>query len=209
MKMKYKAAAVAAAMTAGAMVLPGIASAQSTLTVDIGTIYRDSVAAKSGSAQIEAKYGERAKTLQTNLQTAYKAFNDEVANAKKQLKPDGTLPPAEQEAFEKVRKTAADAQQALEDLRQEINEVQQYVQSQIFEKVSPITEKVRKERKAEIVVPRNVVLAFDPATDVTPSVLQQLNATMTTVAIVPPQQAPAQGAAPAPATPAKQQPQSR
>jgi Skp family chaperone for outer membrane proteins len=211
MKMTYKTAAAAAALTIGAMVLPQVAMAQSTLTVDVATLYRDSVAAKSGSSQIEAKYGDRAKTLQTNLQTAYKAFNDEVANAKKQLKPDGTLPPAEQEAFEKARKNAADAQQALDDLRQELNDVNQYVQYQIFDKVGPIAEKVRKDRKAETVVPRNVVLAFDPTADITATVLQQLNATLTTVSITPPQpqQAPAQGAQAAPANPPKQQPQSR
>ncbi len=59
-------------------------------------------------------------------------------------------------------------------------------------------------------LPRDAVLAFDPAGDITPAVLQQLNATVTTVTITPPQpqQAPA-AAAPAPTTPPKQQPQSR
>ncbi len=215
MKMMYKAAIAAAAVTAGAMIVPQAALAQaapSTLTVDMNTIYRDSVAAKSGGAQVDAKYGERARTLQTNLQTAYKAFQDEVANAKKQLKPDGTLPPAEEQAYEKTRKSAADAQQAFNDLRQEINEVTQYVQYQILDKVGPIAEKVRKDRKGDVVVPRDAVLAFDPAGDITPAVLQQLNATVTTVTITPPQQSQAAAPAPttpAPATPPKQQPQSR
>lgn len=210
MKTKFKAAAIAAAVTAGALVLPGVANAQSTLTVDVATIYRDSVAAKSGGTQIEAKYGERARTLQATLQTAFKAYNDEVAKAKTMLKPDGTLPPAEQDAFEKARKNAADAQQQMEDLRQEINDVQQYVQYQIMDKLGPIAEKVRKDRKAELVVARNVALAFDPAADITSTVLQQLNATVTTVTITPPQQPGAPAAAtPAPAAPSKQQPQSR
>ncbi len=211
MKTTYKAALAAAVFAAGAIVAPQVAMAQSTLTVDVATLYRDSVAAKSGGAQIEAKYGDRAKTLQANLQTAYKAFNDQVALARKAVKPDGTLPPADQEAFEKARKNAADAQQAFDDLRQELNDVNQYVQYQIFDKVGPIAEKIRKDRKAEIVIPRNVVLAFDPASDITPGVLQQLNATITTVSITPPAQGAAPAAAPAatPTTPPKSQPQSR
>ncbi|MBY0520837.1 MAG: hypothetical protein K2P79_10465, partial [Sphingomonas sp.] len=83
------------------------------------------------------------------------------------------------------------------------------------DKLVPITENIRKQRKGDTVIPRNALLAFDPANDITAVALQQLNATMTTVSITPPQQnAPAAGGTTAPAkpattTPAKPQPQSR
>lgn len=212
MKITYQVAAFAAAMTISAVALPHVAVAQTTLTVDVGTLYAESVAAKSGNAQLEAKYGDRIKTIQTNYQTAGKAWNDQVEAARKLLKPDGTgtLPPATETSLAQARKNLTDAQQQVDEIRQEIDYVRQYVQSQIFEKMAPIAEKIRKERKAEIVMPRNVVLAFDPSTDITASVLQQLNATMTTVSItLPQQQAPAPAGTAQPATPPKQQPQTR
>lgn len=214
MKMLAKSAALAAVMTAGVMALPGVASAQSTLTVDINTLYSDSSAAKSGSSQIQAKYGATAQTLKSNLDAAYKAYDDAVTAARKVAKPDGTLAPADAEALGKARQKAADAEQQYTALVQEVQRVDQYVRYQILEKVGPIAEQVRKSKNSTVVLPRDATLAFDPASDITPAVLQQLNATMTTVSITPPQpqQAPAQ-AAPTPAPAAsgkpKQQPQSR
>ncbi|MGJ3649581.1 OmpH family outer membrane protein [Sphingomonas sp. GlSt437] len=214
MKMLAKSAALAAAMTAGALALPGVASAQSTLTVDINTLYSDSSAAKSGASQIQAKYGATAQTLKANLDAAYKALDDATAAARKVAKPDGTLAPTapEADAYAKARQKAAEAEQQYSAFIQEVQRVDQYVRYQILEKVGPIAEQVRKTKNSNIVVPRDQTLAFDPATDITPAVLQQLNATMTTVSITPPQQqqAPAQGTpAPAPTQPAKQQPKSR
>lgn len=213
MKTKFYQAAVAAMLAAAAMaVTPSVAFAQTTLVVDIDQISRDSVAAKSGSAQIEAKYGARIKTVRASFDAALKGWNDQVAIAKPLIKPNTPLPPATEKALGDARQTLQEAQAQVEDLQRELNAVSQYVQQQIVEKLIPIAEKIRKDRKGDTVVPRNGLLAFEPANDITALALQQLNATVTVVQITPPQQpapgAPA-GTTPPATTPAKPQPQSR
>jgi len=215
MKTKFTKAAITAAFAVGVLALPQAAFAQVTLVVDVDQLYKDSVAAKSGSAQLEAKYGARLRDQQTKLEAAVKAWNEQVEAAKKVAKPDGTVPDATRDALQKAQADLNQAKGAFDDTRQEIQYLSQYVQAQIVEKLLPIAEGIRKARKGDTVVPRNGLLAFDPANDITATALQQLNATMTSVSITPPQQnqqAPAAGGtAPAkPATtPAKPQPQSR
>lgn len=213
MKTKFYQAAVAAMLAAAAMaVTPSVAFAQTTLVVDIDQISRDSVAAKSGQAQIEAKYGARIKTVRASFDAALKGWNDQVAIAKPLIKPNTPLPPATEKALGDARQTLQEAQAQVEDLQRELNAVSQYVQQQIVEKLIPIAEKIRKDRKGDTVVPRNGLLAFEPANDITALALQQLNATVTVVQITPPQQpapgAPA-GTTPPATSPAKPQPQSR
>jgi len=124
--------------------------------------------------------------------------------------PTPRCPPATQQSLEKARDTLQQAQGRFEDARREVNTVAQYVQLQILDKLIPIAEQIRKDRKAQVVMPRGSVLAFDAAQDITATALQQLNATVTTVSItLPQQQAQGQGAAPTQTTPATKQPQSR
>ncbi len=204
-----KSAGVAVMLMTGTAIAPMMASAQS-LTVDVDQVYKDSLGGKSGNDQLEAKFGARLKTAQEKLQAAATNWNTQIEAAKKLLKPDGTVPPATETTVNQARQQLNDSKTAYDELRQEIQYADQYVKYQILEKLVPVTEKIRKERKADSVFPRSTVLAFDPASDITAIALQQLNATMTTVSITPPQQnapAPAQGTTPA--TPAKQQPQSR
>ncbi len=214
MKTLMKAASIAVALVAGIAIAPHSASAQTvTLVVDVDQIYKDSVAAKSGGTQLEAKYGVKLKTIQGNLETAVKGWNTQVEAAKKVAKPDGALPPANEASLGVARQSLNDAKAAFDEVRQEIQYADQYVKYQLLEKLIPITEKIRKDRKAGAVVARGSVLAFDPTNDITAPALQQLNATVTTVSVTPPQQQ-AQGAAPAAGTPAptapsKTQPQSR
>ncbi len=206
MKSFLKSAAIAATLMVGTAMAPLAASAQS-LTVDVDQIYKDSAGGKNGGDQLEAKYGAQLKASQEKLQAAATNWNTQIEAAKKIVKPDGTVPPATETAVNSARQQLNDAKTAFDQLRQEIQYADQYVKYQILEKLVPVTEKIRKDRKADAVLPRSAVLAFDPASDITAVALQQLNATLTTVSITPPQQnAPA--AAPA-ATPAKQQPQSR
>ncbi|MBY0519053.1 MAG: alcohol dehydrogenase catalytic domain-containing protein, partial [Sphingomonas sp.] len=71
-----KTAGMAVVMAAATAMLPQAASAQVlTLVVDVDQIYKDSVAAKSGGSQLEAKYGARLKTVQATLETAVKGWN--------------------------------------------------------------------------------------------------------------------------------------
>ncbi|OYY90275.1 MAG: hypothetical protein B7Y45_08240 [Sphingomonas sp. 28-66-16] len=212
MKTFFKAAGMAVALVAGMALAPQAAYAQSvTLVVDVDQLYKDSVAAKSGGTQLEAKYGAKLKSVQSTLETAVKGWNEQVEAAKKVAKPDGSLPPANEASLAQARQTLNDSKSAFDEMRQEIQYADQYVKYQILDKLIPIAEKIRKDRKAGAVVPRGSVLAFDPANDITAVAMQQLNATTTTVSITPPQQQ--QAAAPpagtAPAQPAKSQPQTR
>lgn len=206
---KFNKAAVAAAVAASMLVVPQAAFAQATLVVDVDQIARESVAAKSGQAQIEAKYGARIKTVRASFDAALKGWNDQVTIAKPLIKPNTPLPPATEKALGDARQTLQEAQAQVEELQRELNSVSQYVQAQIVEKLIPIAERIRKDRKGDTVVPRNGLLAFEPANDITAVALQQLNATMTVVQIAPPEQPAAKPATPAATTPAKPQPQSR
>ena len=210
MKILLQGAALAVVLSAG-MVMAPVAAVAQTLTVDVDQVYKDSLGGKSGGDQLEAKYGSQLKAAQAKLQTAVTGWNTQVEAAKKVIKPDGTLPPANQAAVDQARQSLNESKAAFDELRQEIQNADQYVKYQILEKLVPVTEKIRKDRKGDVVVPRASVLAFDPANDITATALQQLNTTLTTVSITPPQHnqgaAPAQGTAPA--QPAKQQPQTR
>jgi len=206
----FKAAGLSTVLAAAVALAPA-AHAQ-TLIVDVDQIYKDSTAAKSGQQQIEAKYGNQLRGLQSSLEAAVKDWNTQIEAAQKLAKPNTPLPPATQQSLEKARDTLQAAQNRFEDARREVNTVGQYVQLQILDKLIPISEQIRKDRKAQVVMPRGSVLAFDPAQDITATALQQLNATVTTVSITLPQQQQGQGTAPAattPATPAPKQPQSR
>lgn len=206
----FKSAALAVAVAVGIAVSAQPAGAQATtLTVDVDQIYKDSTAAKSGNTQLNAKYAAQLKATQSALESSAANWNTQVEAAKKVLKPDGTLPPANQTSVDQARQSLNEAQTAFEQLKQEIQYADQYVKYQILEKLVPIAEKIRKDRKGDAVLPRNSVLAVDPVNDITAPAMLQLNATLTTVSITPPQQQ-QQGAAPAAGTaPATKQPQSR
>ncbi len=210
MTILLKSTAVALALFAGSVIAPTAASAQ-TLTVDVDAIYKDSLGGKSGNAQLETKFGPRLKAAQEKLQSAANNWNTQLEAAKKVAKPDGTVPPATETTLGQARETLTAAQNEFNALRQEIQYADQYIKYQILDKLVPVTEKIRKDRKGNLVVPRASVLAYDPVNDITPTALQQVNAILTTVSITPPQQnaaAPAQGAAPAP-QPAKTTPPTR
>ena len=210
MKTLFKAAGLSTVLAAAALIAPA-AQAQ-TLIVDVDQIYKDSTAAKSGQQQIEAKYGNQLRGLQSSLEAAVKDWNTQVEAAQKLAKPNTPLPAATQQSLEKARDTLQQAQARFEDGRREVNTVGQYVQLQILDKLIPIAEQIRKDRKAQAVMPRGSVLAFDPAQDITATALQQLNATVTTVSItLPQQQQQGQGTAAPTQTPApaNKQPQSR
>ncbi|MBX9796984.1 OmpH family outer membrane protein [Sphingomonas sp.] len=202
-----KATALSLALV-GSTAFATAAQAQ-TLIVDVEQIYRDSTAAKSGNQQLEAKYGARIRAAQTNLDTAVKGWNDQVTAAKAVAKPNTPLPPATEKALTDARQRLQEAQAQAEELQREVQQLGQYVQLQILDKLLPIAEQIRKDRKANTVVARGSILAFDAAYDITPSAMQQLNAALTTVSITPPQQQQQPAGTTPPAQPTTKQPASR
>ena len=207
MKIFMKVAALAIALAAGATFAPHSASAQ-TLIIDTDKVFTDTDAGKSGINQIKGKYEERVAKANANFTSAVTTWNTQAEAAQK-LPKGAPLPAATENALKQARQTLNDAQANNDAVRQELQNVQQYVQSQIAEVLVPVVEKIRADRKASVVLTRGSVVAFDPANDITPTAIQEVNKKLTTVSIIlppPPTQA-VPGAAPA--QPGKQQPPTR
>jgi len=170
------------------------AFAASVLTVDFNKVFTDSAAAKSGMSQLHAKYDAQLQQRGTAFQQAAQAFQT-LQNQLAAVKAPAVVTPAQRASYQQAGERAEAAQNAVNQLDQEVQTVNRYVQSQILQRVTPIAEQVRNERKAEVVVPTGGVLASDPANDVTAVVIQRLDAAFPNPSITLPTQqaAPAQG----------------
>ncbi|HWI87175.1 MAG TPA: OmpH family outer membrane protein [Sphingomonas sp.] len=181
----------AAAVLLAATVSPAMSAV---LTVDFSRVFSESAAGKSGNTQLHAKYDAPMQQRNTAFNTAVQAYNTQ-AGAVQAIKPPAQATPAQINAARQAGERAQAAQDALSQLDQEVQTVGRYVQSQIVEKVTPIAEQIRAERKADVVVPKGSVLAADPTADVTTLVIQRLDASFPNPSITLPQQpAPAAGA---------------
>jgi Skp family chaperone for outer membrane proteins len=196
MKMLLKTTALALTLATVAVPSPGFAqAAPSTLTVDVNRLFADTASAKSGQAQIKAKYETNLQAAVTAYNTSATTLNSQVEAARKVQKPDGSLPPANQKSVGDAQNAYNQAGQRLEGLQGEVNGVSRYVQEQILRAAQPVIEQVRNERRAAIVVPKGSTLASDPAGDVTSTVIQRLDQSLKTVSITLPQQGQAPAAA--------------
>jgi len=188
--LKISAAAVLLAATAA----PALAAGD-VLTVDFNKVFSDSNAAKSGTQQLHAKYDTLMQQRATAFQTAAQAFQTlqtQVQAIKAPAKPT----PAQESSLQQAYQRAGAAQEAAQQVDQEVQAVGRYVQSQIVDHVAPIAEQIRAERKADVVVSKNSLLASDPAADITAVVIQRLDAAFPNPSITLPAQqtpAPAQG----------------
>ena len=193
MKMLVKSAALA--LTLASAAVPAAAFAQSagpTLVVDIQRLFSDTASAKSGQAQIKAKYEANMNSAVAAYNSSATALNTQIEAARKLQKPDGSVPPATQKTVGDAQNTYQANGQRLENMQNEVTAVGRYVQSQILRGAEPVIEQVRNERHAAIVVPKGSTLASDPTGDVTATVIQRLDQSLKTVSINLPQQ-PAQG----------------
>lgn len=170
------------------------AFAASVLTVDFNRVFSDSAAAKSGVAQLRAKYDAQIQQRNAAFQQAAQSFQT-LQNQLQAIKPPAQVTAAQRASYQQAGERAEAAQNAAAQLEQEVQTVNRYVQSQILQKVTPIAEQLRNERKADVVVPTGSVLASDPANDVTALVIQRLDAAFPNPSITLPTQpaAPAQG----------------
>ncbi|WP_454883711.1 OmpH family outer membrane protein [Sphingomonas oryzagri] len=193
----FKSAMLAATAVASLSTVPAFAADSGTLVVDFDQVFQNSAAAKSATAQIQAKYQPLGAQRKAAFDSAVATYNAQVEAIKKATKP-GAQPsdtPARQQAAERVQQ----AQDSAEQLNQEVNQVMGYVRSQIVDHARPVAEQIRAERKATVIIPKDGALASDPAADVTSTLIQRLDTSFPTASIVLPQQ-PAAGAA-APANP--------
>lgn len=153
----FKSAMLAATAVVSFSAVPAFAADGGTLVVDFDQVFQNSAAAKSATAQIQAKYQPLGAQRKAAFDAAVTAYNAQVDAIKKATKPGAqpTDTPARQQAAE---------------------------------------------RKATVVIPKDGVLASDPAADITSTLVQRLDTAFPTASIVLPQQ-PAGGAAAAPANP--------
>lgn len=189
MKTMLKLSAAAALLAAAA---PAFA-AGTVLTVDFNKVFTDSNAAKSGTQQLHAKYDTLLQQRGTAFQTAAQAFQT-LQSQLQAIKAPAKPTPAQEASLKAAYERAGQAQEAAQQLDQEVQAVGRYVQSQIVDHVAPIAEQVRAERKADVVLSKNSLLASDPASDITEVVIQRLNTSFPNPSITLPQQsaAPAQ-----------------
>ena len=197
MKTTLKGAAIAA-LVAG---IAAPAFAQEVLSVDLDRVYTESVAGKAAQTQLQARYQGPSQQAQSAFNSARGAYETQMQAAQKQVGPTGDaskLTPATRQALGQAQERAEAAREQLLQVQQAIQQSASFVRDQITQKVLPLAEQIRAEKKASVVLPRGSVLAADPASDITSTLLPRLDAQLTTVPIVPPQgAAPAASAAPA------------
>ena len=169
-------------------------AASTVLTIDFGRVFQESAAAKSGTSQLRAKYEPVITQRQTAFNTAVQAFNTQQTTLQA-IKAPAQPTPAQVATYRQAGERAQAAQESLNQVAQEQQAVGRYVEQQIVDKVTPIAEQIRGERKAEVVVPKGSVLAADPTGDITAVVIQRLDASFPNPSItLPNAQTPAQGA---------------
>ena len=192
MKTFLKLSAAAALLAATAA--PAFAAGE-VLTVDFSRVFADSAAAKSGTSQLRAKYDAQVQQRNNAFQTAAQSFQT-LQNQLAAIKAPAQPTPAQRSSLQQAYERAGAAQEAAQQLDQEVQTVSRYIQSQIVEHVTPIAEQIRAERKADVVIPKGSVLASDPANDVTALVIQRLDASFPNPSIALPTQQSAPAAAP-------------
>jgi Skp family chaperone for outer membrane proteins len=194
----FKSALFAATAAVSLVAVPALAAdSGAVLTVDVDQMFQNSVAGKSGSQQLSAKYNPILQQRQTELNTAITAYNAQVTTLKAATKPGAAPQPTP--AFLQARDRVQAAQDAVQEVEQGVNQLAGYVRTQIIDHARPVAEQIRGERKATAVIAKDSALASDPANDITSALVQRLDASFTTPSITPPQQA----ATPAPSTSSK------
>ncbi len=173
-------------MCAGALCcvsMPALAADPGVLVVDFDQVLANSAAAQSGTSQLRAKFDPQTASLRTAYTADVQAYNAQ-ANAAKQAKPGTPPSPALQQAAQRVEQ----AQQQAQAFNQQVSQATAYVRTQIIDHVRPITEQIRAQRKASVVISKGATLASDPGADITSAVIQQLNSSFPQPSITPPQQ---------------------
>jgi Skp family chaperone for outer membrane proteins len=179
---------------AAALLAATPAFAEGVLIVDVARVLGESAAGKSGTAQLKAKYDGQITQRNQAFNAAVQAYNAAAAAAQA-VKAPAQPTPAQITAARSAGERAQQAQEQLQELAQEVRATEDYVRQQIVERVGPIAEQVRAERKADVVMPKGSTFAADSTKDVTAVVIQRLDTSFPTPSIALPQQQ--QGAAPA------------
>ena len=191
----FQSALLAATAAASLAAAPALAADPATLVVDFDQVFQNSAAGKSGTAQLAAKYQPIINQRQAAFTAAAQSYNTQVDAAKKAAKPGVQPPQATITSIQQAGERAQQAQTALQQTQEEVNNVAGYVRSQIIDHAGPVAEQIRSEKRAAVVISKSATLASDPAGDITTTLTQRLDAAFPTPSIALPQQG--AGAAPA------------
>jgi Skp family chaperone for outer membrane proteins len=153
--------------------------------------------------QYQARQAQLAGPLQTEQQAIQTAINALPANGQ----PDAALT-ARIRAFETNREAASTE---LARTQQTLQRNENYVVSQILQRMQPMINQLAQQRGATVVLDSTDTIFAAPQVDITSAVLALMNANNTpfNVTAPPPQQAPGAAPAPAPAQPPRPRPSGR
>lgn len=185
----FKSAMLGASAFVSLVAVPAMAAdTGAVLVVDFDQVFQNSAAAKSGTQQLRTKYDAQLTAARNSFNSAAQAYNAQVESAKRSAKPNTPLPAATQQALQSAGERAQQAQDNLQQLQEQVNQVAGYVRSQIIDHARPVAEQIRAERKASVVISKDATLAADPQDDVTTTLIQRLDSSFPNPSITPPQQ---------------------
>lgn len=166
------------ALVASLCLFSGAAYAETSIgVVNVTKILQDSKAAKSATAQLQAKQ----KAFQNDLDAKEKALHAESQALEKQKNS------ADKAAFEKkvkeFREKAANEQRDIQKKTVSINKAQSAATEEVLKNTYEIVKQISSEKKFNLVIPSTQVLYVDTSLDITDEVLKRLDAKLPTVAV--------------------------
>jgi Skp family chaperone for outer membrane proteins len=190
----FSAVALATA-SVGALVVAAPATAQvkqAIAVVNVDQAVGQSAAATAASQQMQVTYKTNIDQLnarQTALQTELKQKQDALQAA---VNAAGANPTAAQKTqlqtqYAALQQRAQEAQAELQQAEQPIALARSYVLEQIGAKLEAALQAVMTKNKIDLLLKAGAAEAFQKSTDVTNLLIQELNATVPSVGIVPPQ----------------------
>ena len=219
-----------ATVSVGALAVSAPAAAQvkqAIAVVNVEQAIGQSAAAQTAGQQMQVTYKaniDQVNARQTALQTELKQKQDALQAA---VTAAGQNPPPAKQTelqtqYAALQKRAQEAQAELQQLGQPLELARAYALEQIGAKLDEAMRSVMTKNKIDLLLKSGAAEAYAPGADVTNLLVQELNALVPTVGIVPPQgwrpggqgqqaaaPAAAAPAAAAPATAAKPKPQGR
>jgi len=175
----------AAFVVAATLAMAGTAMAQSTiLVVDQGRVLRDSSAGKHVQRQIES-IGKQMETEMKSQVTPLTSERDRLVAELKNMSVDAlkTRPDLQQRA-KSLQEKGAKSQVEAAYKQRELQITEAKAVGQINNKLESILEAIVKERNADIILDRSLVIYGGKTADITDTVISRLNSQLQSVSVV-------------------------
>jgi Skp family chaperone for outer membrane proteins len=210
-----KSLMLAAAPLAVAVALPSIAHAQTVAVADLDEAVAKSNAGVLANNQINLTYKAQIDAAQARanaLNTELTGLRNAIVAAQRAPNPNQAAIQTQAAAYQKRQQ---EAEREVQTLSQPFQLANAYAREQIALKLEAALDRAMTAKRVTIVLQPQAVIKALPVSEITADVITQLNALVPSVGTTPPAGwQPGQGprpatAAPAPATPARPQPQGR